>query len=428
MTPPTRPPPAPRPSSDPPRVLGIDLGEARIGLALSDSLGMLAHPRETLRVDRAKPATEKAALARIKEIARQEAVRLIVLGLPRNMNGTEGPAAEKARAFADRLRKETSCEVRLLDERLTTVAAQKALHASGRNVKQGPGRHRSGRGTDDSPDVPGWRGVAPGRASGGSPGRAVAKSCRGGSKRACGGRRGRTAPADRGVRRRTVSGLAKPGARRYDPGPAGNGLCRALRTADHGTRVRAHGCRGPRPRPGGPRGRAGPGPASCRAMARGAERASAAADPCPGGAARPAGISRPFFRPGKNLSVSHLECRRAEPFPGGPGLALSRPAGPGGAAPDGATPGGDHDFAGFSANRGRPPESTVRTIHRIDLARRGHLLTLAYEGSGFLYKMVRLLTGSIVRCAQGRADPGWISAMLAGQARQASPPRLRGYI
>ena len=64
-------------------------------------------------------------------------MRLIVLGLPRNMNGTEGPAAEKARAFADRLRKETSCEVRLLDERLTTVAAQKALHASGRNVKQG---------------------------------------------------------------------------------------------------------------------------------------------------------------------------------------------------------------------------------------------------------------------------------------------------
>ena len=137
MTPPARPTPASPMSSNPPRVLGIDLGEARIGVALSDSLGLLAHPRETLRVDRTKPATEKAAVARIKEIARQEGVRLIVLGLPRNMNGTEGPAAEKARAFADRLRKETACEVRLLDERLTTVAAQKALHASGRNVKQG---------------------------------------------------------------------------------------------------------------------------------------------------------------------------------------------------------------------------------------------------------------------------------------------------
>ena len=121
----------------PPRVLGIDLGEARIGIALSDSLGMLAHPRETVRVDRTKPGSEKAAFARIKAIARQEEVHLIILGLPRNMDGTEGPAAGKARAFADRLRKETACEVRLLDERLTTVAAQKALHASGRNVKQG---------------------------------------------------------------------------------------------------------------------------------------------------------------------------------------------------------------------------------------------------------------------------------------------------
>ena len=53
------------------------------------------------------------------------------------MNGTEGPAAAKARAFANRLRGATQCEVRLLDERLTTVAAQKALHASGRNVKRG---------------------------------------------------------------------------------------------------------------------------------------------------------------------------------------------------------------------------------------------------------------------------------------------------
>ena len=78
---------------------------------------------------------------------------------------------------------------------------------------------------------------------------------------------------------------------------------------------------------------------------------------------------------------------------------------------------GTHDFAGFSANRGHPPESTVRTIHRIDLARRGCLLTLAYEGSGFLYKMVRLLTGSLVRCAQGRAAVDWIHAVLAGREK-----------
>ena len=81
---------------------------------------------------------------------------------------------------------------------------------------------------------------------------------------------------------------------------------------------------------------------------------------------------------------------------------------------------GTHDFANFSANRGHPPESTVRTIHRVDIARHGRVLTLDYEGSGFLYKMVRLLTGSLVRCAQGRASPGWISELLSGTAHKTS--------
>ena len=118
--------------------MGIDLGEARIGVALSDGLGMFAHPRETIRVPANKgAASEKAVLARITEIARQEKVAVIALGLPRNMDGSEGPAAAKARVFADKLRTGTGCEVRFIDERLTTVAAQKALHASGRNVKQG---------------------------------------------------------------------------------------------------------------------------------------------------------------------------------------------------------------------------------------------------------------------------------------------------
>ncbi len=118
--------------------MGVDLGEARVGIAMADRLGMLAHPRETIRRVAAKGAgADKPVLARIAEIARQENVRVIVVGLPRNMDGTEGPAAAKARAFADGLRTATGCEVRLLDERLTTVAAQKALHASGRNVRQG---------------------------------------------------------------------------------------------------------------------------------------------------------------------------------------------------------------------------------------------------------------------------------------------------
>ena len=60
---------------------------------------------------------------------------MIILGLPRNMNGTYGPAAEKTREFADKLRARVACEVKLWDERLTSVAAQRSLHEAGRNVK-----------------------------------------------------------------------------------------------------------------------------------------------------------------------------------------------------------------------------------------------------------------------------------------------------
>ena len=114
------------------RILGIDMGEARIGLAMSDELGMLAHPLETIRTkDHADPA------ARIAEIILREKIETVILGMPRNMNGTYGPAADKARAFAERLKEKTPCTVKFWDERLTTVAAQKSLHESGRNVKQG---------------------------------------------------------------------------------------------------------------------------------------------------------------------------------------------------------------------------------------------------------------------------------------------------
>lgn len=73
---------------------------------------------------------------------------------------------------------------------------------------------------------------------------------------------------------------------------------------------------------------------------------------------------------------------------------------------------GAHDFASFSANRGKPDEDTIRTIHKIAVRRKGALLTLTFEGDGFLYKMVRLLTGSLVRCAQHRAEQHWIADLL----------------
>jgi putative Holliday junction resolvase len=111
------------------RALGIDLGEARIGLAIADEMGMLAHALETVDA-RAKP------LDRIAAIVAEKGVTTIVLGMPRNMDGTYGPAAEKARAFAEALKQATNCKVVLWDERLTSVAAQRSLHESGRDVRK----------------------------------------------------------------------------------------------------------------------------------------------------------------------------------------------------------------------------------------------------------------------------------------------------
>jgi tRNA pseudouridine38-40 synthase len=74
---------------------------------------------------------------------------------------------------------------------------------------------------------------------------------------------------------------------------------------------------------------------------------------------------------------------------------------------------GTHDFGGFAANRGVPCPDTVRTIRRIEITGRpGGLITLKFEGDGFLYKMVRLLTGSLVRVAQGKAEPEWLQGLL----------------
>ena len=119
------------------RALGIDLGEARIGIAVSDELGLFAHPRETIHLPAQTAGRDRAILKRLVELIAQEKVAVVVIGLPRNMNGTDGPASAKSRAFAELVRQGTACEVRLIDERLTTVAAQRALHEGGKNVKKG---------------------------------------------------------------------------------------------------------------------------------------------------------------------------------------------------------------------------------------------------------------------------------------------------
>ena len=116
------------------RIMGIDYGNARIGVALSDELQMLAHPTETIVM--AKVANP---VARIAALVSEKNVELIVVGLPRHMNGRVGTSADEASSFADKLRAKVECEVRTWDERLSTVAAQRALREAGKSVRESRG-------------------------------------------------------------------------------------------------------------------------------------------------------------------------------------------------------------------------------------------------------------------------------------------------
>ena len=110
------------------RILGIDLGQARIGVAISDELGLLAHPVETI------PANKNAA-QRIAELVREKNAERVIVGLPRHMNGSVGESAIDALAFAKKLQAMLPCEVVTWDERLTTTAANRALRDSGRRTR-----------------------------------------------------------------------------------------------------------------------------------------------------------------------------------------------------------------------------------------------------------------------------------------------------
>jgi len=112
------------------RCLGIDFGSSRIGIAISDDLGMMAHPLET-------SPNDSGFLSRLRQIVLEKGVSRIVVGIPRNMDGSYGPAAEKAKLFLSQLKSEFA-GVQLIgwDERLTTVEAQRLLHAAGRDIKK----------------------------------------------------------------------------------------------------------------------------------------------------------------------------------------------------------------------------------------------------------------------------------------------------
>jgi putative Holliday junction resolvase len=107
------------------RVLALDLGTVRVGVAVSDPTATLASPLTTLR------AGDRAGVA---ELVGAEAVGLVLVGLPRNMDGSLGPAATAAQAEAAALTALLPVPVRLVDERLTTVSADRALRAQGRRA------------------------------------------------------------------------------------------------------------------------------------------------------------------------------------------------------------------------------------------------------------------------------------------------------
>ncbi len=112
------------------RIMAIDYGDQRIGLAVSDPLGMLCGEAWTME----EWNMERASLRIAEEAARRE-VGTLVLGLPRNMDGSEGPRAEKSRAFAALLERDAALPVVLWDERRSSIEAHAILHAAGKRER-----------------------------------------------------------------------------------------------------------------------------------------------------------------------------------------------------------------------------------------------------------------------------------------------------
>lgn len=107
--------------------MGIDFGDSRIGIAMSDPMGWTAQGVETIswKGSLSKP------VERIKQIFNDYKVEKVVIGFPRNMNGTVGPRGERTQEFIEALSKEISTDIIKWDERLTTVAANRLMHETG---------------------------------------------------------------------------------------------------------------------------------------------------------------------------------------------------------------------------------------------------------------------------------------------------------
>jgi putative Holliday junction resolvase len=106
------------------RALGLDVGTKTIGVALSDELGWTAQGLSTIRRDEENLEKDFQTIA---ALVKEHDVDTIVIGLPKNMNGTIGPSGERSQLFADTLSEHVSCTIKMWDERLTTVAAERML-------------------------------------------------------------------------------------------------------------------------------------------------------------------------------------------------------------------------------------------------------------------------------------------------------------
>ena len=113
------------------RVAALDLGKVRVGLAVSDELGALAHPRAPLDA-----RNRKSLLSAIVKFAKEEEVSRFVIGLPLDASGEEGPAARRALNFAEQVAETTGLPVEMWDERFTTVEATRRLREGGCNAKK----------------------------------------------------------------------------------------------------------------------------------------------------------------------------------------------------------------------------------------------------------------------------------------------------
>ncbi len=100
------------------RILGLDIGSKRVGVALSDELGITAQPLETIK---------REDFDKVLGYITEHQVTEVVVGLPLNMNGSQGPAAKEVIALVDSLKQKISIPVKLWDERLTTMAVEKEL-------------------------------------------------------------------------------------------------------------------------------------------------------------------------------------------------------------------------------------------------------------------------------------------------------------